>query len=254
MSVNPADTGHFETNAHLVGISLLRPARTGNAFEETLASLLHAIRLGVFPPDSRLPSERDLAERLGISRSTLREALSALQESGHLTIRRGRYGGAIVTGKQETAPDSATNAPLSQTELLDAIRFRSIVEPGAAGLSAQADLSALERQSLRAAHEKLLTASLADYRLLDSRFHLIIAELSGSPSLASAVAESRAQTNTLLEKIPVLPANLAHSNEQHRMIVAAILGGDAAGARAAMVEHLAGTEALLRGFLGEKPA
>ncbi|MBQ1445008.1 MAG: FadR family transcriptional regulator [Renibacterium sp.] len=246
MSANQEDMGHFDTNGELVGISLLRPARTGNAFEETLASLLHAIRLGVFPPDSRLPSERDLAERLGVSRSTLRDALSALQESGHLVIRRGRYGGAVVTGNP---PKTASEQPTSNAELLDAVRFRSVVEPGAAELTARADLSARERQSLQTAHEKLLQAGPDEYRLLDSRFHLIIAELSGSPSLAAAVAESRAQTNKLLERIPFLPANLNHSNEQHRVILAAILGGDAARAKAAMVEHLAGTEALLRGFL-----
>lgn len=243
--------GHFETNGDLIGLNLLRPARTGNAFEETLASLLRAIRLGVFPPESRLPSERDLAERLGVSRSTLREALSALQESGHLIIRRGRYGGAIVTGRPPTSTDSRDSVPVSATDLMDAIRFRSVVEPGAAELSAQADLSSAQRQSLQTAYEKLLAASTDDYRLLDSRFHLIIAELSGSPSLAAAVAESRAKTNSLLEKIPVLPANLTHSNEQHHIILAAILSGDATRARAAMFEHLAGTEALLRGFLSE---
>jgi DNA-binding FadR family transcriptional regulator len=56
--------------------------------------------------------------------------------------------------------------------------------------------------------------------------------------------------NELLDAIPLLPPNLDHSNAQHDEIVAAILRGDPPAARQAMAEHLAGTAALLRAFLG----
>jgi len=55
--------------------------------------------------------------------------------------------------------------------------------------------------------------------------------------------------NDLLNGIPLLVANIGHSDAQHRAIVEAILSGDAPGARLAMEEHLEGTAALLRGFL-----
>jgi DNA-binding FadR family transcriptional regulator len=56
--------------------------------------------------------------------------------------------------------------------------------------------------------------------------------------------------NALLDQIPLLEMNIRHSNEQHQRIVAAVLDGRPAQARSAMDEHLAGSAALLRGFLG----
>ena len=53
----------------------------------------------------------------------------------------------------------------------------------------------------------------------------------------------------LLRAIPVMPANIAHSDQQHAAVVEAILGGQADAARTAMEEHVDGTAALLRGFL-----
>jgi DNA-binding FadR family transcriptional regulator len=58
------------------------------------------------------------------------------------------------------------------------------------------------------------------------------------------------RVNELLDSIPLLPPNIAHSNEQHEKIVSAILKGNPVAAQSAMREHLAGSAALLRGFLG----
>lgn len=68
-------------------------------------------------------------------------------------------------------------------------------------------------------------------------------------SLVPLVAENRMRVNTLLDQIPLLPRNIAHSDEQHEAIVGAILTGDAAAAADAMCAHLAGSAALLHGFL-----
>ncbi len=75
---------------------VLRPIRSGNAFEETVERLLHTIKLGVVPPGQRLPAERDLANRLRVSRETLRDAIGSLREAGYLESRRGRSGGTFV--------------------------------------------------------------------------------------------------------------------------------------------------------------
>ena len=89
-----------------------------------------------------------------------------------------------------------------------------------------------------------------DYRRLDTLFHLCIGELTGSSLLATACADARMRLNDLLNAIPVLQRNIEHTAGQHEAIVAAILAGDAIAARTAVAEHLEGTAALLRGFLG----
>src|ERR671932_2473571 len=76
--------------------AVFEPVRTATTFEETVDRLGTAIRLGLLAPGSRLPAERSLAEQLGISRSTLRQALTTLVQSGHLVSTRGRGGGNFV--------------------------------------------------------------------------------------------------------------------------------------------------------------
>jgi len=65
--------------------SVFTPVWAPTTFEETVERLGTAIRAGILPAGSRLPAERTLADQLGISRSTLRQALTALVQSGHLT-------------------------------------------------------------------------------------------------------------------------------------------------------------------------
>ena len=68
------------------------PVHSQTAFEETLERLGTAIKLGLLEPGERLPAERELCGQLGISRSTLRQALTALVQSGHMHALRGRRG------------------------------------------------------------------------------------------------------------------------------------------------------------------
>ncbi|HEY5184091.1 MAG TPA: FCD domain-containing protein, partial [Actinomycetes bacterium] len=84
----------------------------------------------------------------------------------------------------------------------------------------------------------------------DSRLHLRIAELAGSPLLLAAVTDAQLRIGELLAAIPVLSANLAHSDRQHAAVVEAILAGEAERASRMMAEHCDATSALLRGFLG----
>src|ERR671916_2954941 len=74
------------------------PVQAATTFEETVERLGTGIRLGLLPQGSQLPPERELAEQMGISRSTLRQALTALTQSGHLVAVRGRGGGWFVAG------------------------------------------------------------------------------------------------------------------------------------------------------------
>ena len=224
--------------------ALFRPVRAGNAFEETVERLMQSIRLGVVAPGERLPSERELATRLGVSRVTVREAIRSLQENHFVESRRGRYGGTFVN---EVLPKSAPGKEFG--DLHDVLTLRKVLETGAAETAAGRSLGPAERRGLRARLEEASTSTLAEYRRKDSRLHLAIAEATGSAALTAAVAESRMRANELLDHIPLLEPNLAHSNAQHERIIASILDGDPAAARQAMAEHLDGTASLLRGFL-----
>ncbi len=244
---------------------MFRPLRAGNAFEETVERLLTSIKLGLAEPGSRLPPERELAERLGVSRVTLREAIRALQRSGYVESRRGRYGGTFVSQVLPKLSKAAARRLNRQTghDLDDTLVLRHVLEVGAAEQAAtHIRTSALPEGRAAALGEGNQTAVLLacyedcaraedvpEYRRLDSRFHLAVAEVTGSPSLTAAVAEVRMQINGFLDAIPVLERNVTHSEDQHAAIVAAIVAGDPAAARHAMAEHLSATAALLRGFL-----
>ena len=242
----------------MAGVDLtgvLRPVREGNAFEETVERLLTVIKLGMVGPGEKFPPERELAAQLGISRLTLREAIRELSEAGYVSSRRGRLGGTFVTYTRPP-PDKAEVRRLALEDadkLSDALTFRLAVESGAADvLARQYGASPDDRV------QAVLTAKLAevnaagpdDYRRLDTLFHLSIAELAGSSLLAAACADARMRLNDLLNAIPVLQRNIDHTAGQHEAIVDAILAGDPLAARTAVAEHLAGTAALLRGFLG----
>lgn len=246
--------------------SVLRPVRAGNGFEEALEQILQLLRLGLVPEGERLPAERELAEMLGISRVTLREVLKVLAEQGLVVSRRGRYGGTFVTrpARLRTGPDgSAAHVPGADAEgdaeaepglesgvdVEDTLRFREVLETGAAELCAVRGLSAAEAVRLSTALEATGDASPADYRRQDTLFHLTLVELAGSPSLTSQYAAVRAAVNDLLGRIPLLVRNLEHAQRQHGDLVDAVLAGDPDRARRVAREHCAGTAALLRGFL-----
>jgi len=233
--------------------AVFRPLRTGNAFEETVERLLTAIKLGVVAPGERLPSERDLAERLNVSRVTLREATRALQRAGYVVSQRGRYGGTFVNRTLPTLSRAAARRLALEVggDLDDVLILREVLEIGAAEQAAlrrpsEAQAAELDRRLADAA----AATDLATYRRLDSRLHLAIAEVTDSPSLTSAVAGVRMRVNVLLDAIPVLDRNVRHSEDHHARLIAAIVRGDAAAARRTMAEHLGATAALLRGFLG----
>ncbi len=231
------------------GEVLFRPVRNGNAFEDTVARLLQTIRLGIVQPGEALPPERDLAARFSVSRDTVREAIRSLSDAGYLVARRGRYGGTFVS---DTIPSTAVGpdaAAPTAAEIEDVLGLRDILEVGAARAAAARDLSAPERDQLWTRLTETAAASVDDYRRLDSRLHLTIGELVGTPSLVSLLADNRTRVNELLDGIPLLARNIAHSNEQHEAIVVAILTGNPERAAAGMTEHLAGSAALLRGFL-----
>lgn len=232
--------------------AILRPARHGNAFEETIERLLQNIKLGLFGVGTKLPAERELAEMLGVSRATLRDALAELQKAGYVEVQRGRYGGTYVCSRSSAGPGSYPE--MDPAEVEDILTFRGVLEPAAASLAAKATLSPAQRRHLLKTLAEVANAPANLYRPKDARFHVAIAEMTASPSLALAVADVRSKVSDLLDRIPLLQPNLEHSNRQHQEIVDAILRGDDEEAFKVAQDHLQGTASLLRGFLGSAQA
>src|SRR5579863_7127487 len=122
--------------------SVFAPVRSQTAFEETVERLGTAIKLGLLAPGTRLPAERELCRKLGIARSTLRQALLALGQTGHLQATRGRRGGTFVADPQPPTERPSEELVSQWQEVCDS---RMALEVGVAVLAAQrADASSLD--------------------------------------------------------------------------------------------------------------
>jgi GntR family transcriptional repressor for pyruvate dehydrogenase complex len=219
-------------------------------FEETVERLGTAIRLGILDPGTRLPSERELAEQLGISRSTLRQAITTLVQSGLLLSIRGRGGGTFVVQEPPLAERPPRPLPADWREVL---ALREAIEVGAVTLAAErADAAAIAL--LRECVERMRAATdFDDYRRADIRLHIAIAEATGVARLVALATEVQSEMSELIAHIAHPPAVLEHSNGEHARIVDALERRDAPGATRLLRRHLEGTEHILGG-LGGAPA
>lgn len=222
--------------------AIYSPVRSLTAFAETYRRLEMAIKLELLPPGTRLPAERELCARLGISRSTLRQALSALTEAGHVHATRGRGGGTFVVesppAKQHPTQDDLRN----WRDLHDQ---RVATELGVASLAAtRATPDSLDK--LQQMLERLeATDDLAAYLQGDRRLHIELAVMTGNCAVVVAAAQIQSSLCGLLAAIEDDRTAVDKSNEQHREILAALRAGDERATAAAMQDHLDSTCALL---------
>jgi GntR family transcriptional repressor for pyruvate dehydrogenase complex len=203
------------------------------------------IQQGRLRPGGRLPAERDLAARIGVSRPTVRAGLRALSALGVVRIRHGA--GAFV-------PESPSldSEPLSFQAALhgftreEMYEVRRILEVGAAALAAErATPEQLATMSEEVAN---LFASMHDpqgFLVHDIRFHRIVAAASGNPIVASLVEMVAALYYDQRRKTAARATgrNLRDAAEMHRRIYQAIRARDAGRARSAMNEHLLSSSA-----------
>lgn len=226
--------------------AVFQPVRPPTTFEETVERLGTAIRLGLLLPGAKLPPERELASELGISRSTLREALTTLTQSGHLVAQRGRGGGTFVVEEPPLA--ELDPEPLGR-EAWSILDHRVAVEAGAILLACEraepADLDRLDELVDRMAEVE----DFEDYRRADIRFHIALAECARSPRLVTEMTEVQGSMSGLIALIAHPHQVLTHSNDQHRDLVRLVRRADATRAVGLMREHIEGTEHILGGLL-----
>ncbi|MEM7773526.1 MAG: FadR/GntR family transcriptional regulator [Cyanobacteria bacterium P01_A01_bin.37] len=235
--------------------SNIRGAKAGvNVFEVTVERLSSAIKMGLYQPGEQLPSEPEMADLMGVSRSTLREAIRVLLVQGILVVRRGRTGGTFVS--ETFAPPSVLDLQkrldadgVSIQEILD---YRTIVETGIVGLAAGRSLPH-QQQELQNLVDQMreAEANFSDYRRLDTQFHLLLARATQSNRLITIMADIHAELSDLMAVIPHSQAACTHSTEQHQQLVDAIRNGDIDRAKTIMEEHVGGTRSLLNGLLGK---
>ncbi|MHB1834145.1 MAG: FadR/GntR family transcriptional regulator [Solirubrobacteraceae bacterium] len=227
--------------------TVFAPVRSMTAFEETVERLGTAIRLGLLPAGTRLPAERELCAKLGISRSTLRQALVALAQSGHLHAVRGRAGGTFVA---EELPPAAPPSLEILSAWRDTCDERMAVEVGIAVLAAErASFEAVEAMAEIVDAIESMLDDFPSYRQADTRFHVALAEATCSPRLVTAMTETQGAMSLLISHIAHPHEVLSSANDQHRRIVAAIRRHDPIAAAREMTEHIHGTEHVLAGLL-----
>jgi DNA-binding FadR family transcriptional regulator len=205
-------------------------------------SIRRWIALGVLAPGDRLPAERELAERLGVGRMTIRQAVRTLAEEGLVSTQRGRSGGTTVLDDHERPFPLAEISEQMVAALTENYEFRFGVEPLAARLAAER-ASDTERWAIRGLAEGE-ASSVRAFRALDSRFHLAVADASHNRLLADAVSRSRTELFAWADRAwermdwSEVPAEERDFARSHRPIAEAIVNADPATAESRMVEHL----------------
>jgi DNA-binding FadR family transcriptional regulator len=233
----------------------LRHAHWHSAYEVAVQRLTQAIKLGALSVGAQLPPERELVERLGVSRTTLREAVRALQQQGYLRTSRGRLGGTFVASRQIRQLSRAEVTRITREmggTLRDLIDLRTSVEPAAAELAAT---RATEEQIevLRWLLKRSQSATVPDLRQTDSTLHIAIAHAASSNLILDLVLEEQMRLHDILAYLPFARRDngdpVARSTGQHGNIVDAIARRDGATARHAMKDHIAATNDIILGLL-----
>lgn len=212
----------------------VEPRRLYRQIADQIAGLITA---GEFAPGSRLPAERELAVKLGVSRASVREAIISLEIGGLVEVRVGT--GIFVTLKRADANGPASDAGPGPFELLNA---RKLVEGEIAALAAS-EASAADIEALCKSVERM-TAHNDDFAIRedsDREFHLALAKATGNGSLELVVEGLWSQRAELWGRMQqhFHTSGLAKQTiRDHAAILRAVVAHDAAGARNAMHRHL----------------
>jgi GntR family transcriptional repressor for pyruvate dehydrogenase complex len=228
--------------------TLLTPIAQRTAGERIAERIVTAIALGEFVPDQRLPTERELATMLEVSRTTVREALQRLQVTGFVTTRRGRGGGTFVrTGRGPDADGMIARTLMpAWADLTDLLDFRRLVEQLIARTAA-------ERRDDR--DIALIRAAVGEYdeatdryasSLADHALHQAIAKATHNARLVELSARARRDVSLGFDAEPYTPRVRHRALHQHPLLAEAIVAGEAETAARIAAEHFSLTEEMLR--------
>lgn len=205
-------------------------------FQDIVEQIVDLIDEGAYPPGSRLPGERELAEKFGVSRVTIREAEIALQAMGRVKIKTG-------AGVYITEPERAQGAALPSVSAFELTEARSLFEAEAAAIAApiiaQDSLDRLDALLRVMAEEDDGDSDRAG--AADREFHLTIASASGNKAIIHVIETLWRMRDELPQVRATHAAVCSHDAkaraEEHGAIVRALRARDAQGARLAMRRH-----------------
>lgn len=225
--------------------------RVSQAIVEQVKLLM---RQGRLKPGDRLPSERELCERFGVSRVTVREALRVLEAGGLVDIRVGARGGAFVTSptSQQVGEGLADLLNLSPLTARDVTEARQVFELGIVPIvverATDEDIADL-REMLRNHREAL---DRGDYEMaMSAEFHVRIAASTHNPAIEMLVQSFHGPLlMSLLTAKELAPLMGQRGAEEHTAIVDAIAARDVERATSIMSEHLQRTADRLGGQPG----
>jgi DNA-binding FadR family transcriptional regulator len=206
--------------------------------------ILEGIRSGAFGPGTVLPPERSLAERFGVSRGSVREAIRSLEYAGVLDVRTGSGTFVAEAGASKAAALRARAALAGEHSPLDLLVARQAIEPVCAGLAAEqrsaADLDNLRK--LVAAQGELLERG-EETAEVDLAFHMAVADACHNPVLVllyDRIAEVMRQDvwQDLRRRSRTQAGTPQLYLDQHRVTLGAIERGDAAAASRSVDAHM----------------
>lgn len=220
-----------------------QPINRKNAAEAVFDDIHSAITSGRLAIGTRLPSEAHLAERYGVSRPIVREALRSLQTLG-LTRTRTGSGTYVMTA---TPPSELNYGSYSARDLIEARPFIEVPSAGWAALRrTEAQLEVLLDLCDRMESEERPHA----WVLLDGEFHCAIAEASANGLFAKVVADAREALSRQSGMVNLMAGRRVASNLEHRRIVEGIRRGSAPEAREAMELHLGQVKQVVTTIIG----
>lgn len=235
---------------------------TGSLVARVEESLRQAILSGDYAPGARLPSEIELTEAHGVSRTVIREAITALRCDGLVDVRQGAGIFVLPAQPARTAPPALDRARISSD--LEVLEVRTPLEIEAAGLAAQRRSPAQE-EAIFACHAAVL-ACIEENRSIreaDLSLHMAIAAATNNPLFVGFLEQ---YGPSAIPQSKVVPENQAAEqtayrqliHKEHEAIVLAISDRDEKAAREAMQAHLRGSQMryrdLLRDMRGKGPA
>ncbi len=229
----------------------MRTTLTAAAFEQLISYVVK----GSWKSGQRIPPERELCQQLGIARTSLREALKAMELIGMLDSRVGE--GTFVCPRSQflSRPLLWALTSTDHSELRDVMEARALLEENLTGLAAERasekDIRKIGR-AVQVMRDKV--ARGASVLEADMTFHSAVAETAGNEVLRNAVALLRnllAQWLSLKLAIPGVPEKVLR---QHIEVYEAIQRHDAQGARDAMRKHLKATAQLIATLVKKRGA